>query len=67
MANVPTGMPAGICAIESRESMPFNALDWTGTPRTGSGVFAASMPGRCAAPPAPATMTWMPRSRAVAA
>ena len=25
MASVPTGMPPGICTIESNESMPFNA------------------------------------------
>ena len=30
----------------------------TGTPITGSGVAAATMPGKCAAPPAPAMMTW---------
>ncbi len=33
----------------------------TGTPITGSGVTEASMPGRCAAPPAPAMMTCSPR------
>ncbi len=32
----------------------------TGTPNTGSGVIAAVMPGRCAAPPAPAMMTGSP-------
>jgi len=30
-------------------------------------VFAASMPGRCAAPPAPAMITSIPRSSAVSA
>ncbi|EQD57688.1 hypothetical protein B2A_04688 [mine drainage metagenome] len=30
-------------------------------------VFAAVMPGRCAAPPAPAMIAFSPRSRAVAA
>ena len=49
MAMHPTGMPAGICAIESNESIPFNALDCTGTPRTGKRVFEAVMPGSCAA------------------
>ena len=34
----------------------------TGTPITGSGVIAATMPGRCAAPPAPAMMHCSPRS-----
>ena len=29
----------------------------TGTPNTGTSVFAAIMPGRCAAPPAPAIIT----------
>ena len=61
IASVPTGTPAGICAIDSSESMPFNALDCIGTPNTGNRVLAASMPGRCAAPPAPAMMTWIPR------
>ena len=36
----------------------------TGTPMTGSGVAEATMPGRCAAPPAPAMMTSMPRPAA---
>ena len=39
---------------------PFSALLSTGTPSTGSVVCAAVMPGRCAAPPAPAMMTSMP-------
>ena len=34
---------------------------------TGSIVLAATMPGRCAAPPAPAMMTLSPRSTAVSA
>lgn len=67
MARVPTGMPAGIWAIGSRESMPFNALDCTGTPSTGSTVLAAAMPGRCAAPPAPAMISSRPRDWAVSA
>ena len=64
MASVPTGMPAGIWTIDSSESSPFSVFDCTGTPSTGSEVFAAVMPGRCAAPPAPAMMTSRPRSRA---
>ena len=64
MASVPTGMPAGICTIESRLSWPESALDSTGTPNTGSGVIAAVMPGRWAAPPAPAMMTLKPPRRA---
>jgi hypothetical protein len=60
MASVPTGMPAGICTMESSESWPDSAFDSTGTPNTGSGVSAAVMPGRCAAPPAPAMITLKP-------
>ena len=67
IASVPTGIPAGICTIESSESIPCSAFDSTGTPRTGRSVFDAHMPGRCAAPPAPAMMTLMPRARAEAA
>ena len=51
IASVPTGTPAGICTIESSESTPLSAADSTGTPSTGRSVFAAVIPGRCAAPP----------------
>ena len=61
MATVATGTPRGICTIESSESFPDNALDCTGKPMTGSGVSAATMPGRWAAPPAPAITTFRPR------
>src|SRR5882762_6466519 len=61
MASVPTGMPPGIWAMESSESSPLSALDSTGTPSTGSTVFDAVMPGRCAAPLDPALITSMPR------
>ena len=57
IAIVATGTPSGICTIDRSESRPFNAALCTGTPMTGSTVCAATMPGRCAAPPAPATMT----------
>src|SRR6188472_1903575 len=67
IANVATGTPAGICTIDSSESIPDSAFDSTGTPRTGSVVFAAAMPGRWAAPPAPAISTRRPRSSAVPA
>ena len=67
MAVVATGTPAGICTIDSSESSPFRARDFTGTPTTGSGVIEATMPGRCAAPPAPAMITPIPRSLAVLA
>ena len=57
IASVPTGMPAGICTIDNRLSCPDRALDSTGTPNTGRWVIAAAMPGRWAAPPAPAITT----------
>src|SRR5271163_257070 len=60
IAKVPTGTPAGICTIDSRLSCPDNAWDSIGTPNTGSVVNAAVMPGRCAAPPAPAMITSNP-------
>jgi ATP-dependent DNA helicase RecQ len=56
MASVPTGMPAGICTIESSESRPPSCVP-IGTPRTGLSVFEATTPARCAAPPAAATNT----------
>ncbi|EXS71794.1 transcriptional regulator [Sphingobium sp. Ant17] len=61
IASVATGMPPGIWTIESSESMPLSAFDSTGTPSTGSRVIDAHMPGKCAAPPAPAMMTFRPR------
>src|SRR5690606_34512863 len=67
MASVPTGTPFGICTIESRLSSPFKSLLFTGTPSTGSGVIEAAMPGRWAAPPAPAMMIFSPRCLALAA
>src|SRR5690606_34572124 len=56
IASVPTGTPPGICTIESRLSSPLSAALSTGTPKTGSVVSAATIPGRWAAPPAPAMM-----------
>ena len=67
MANVATGTPRGICTIDSSESSPRRYLDGIGTPSTGMTVLEASMPGRCAAPPAPAMMAFRPRSRALSA
>ena len=67
IASVPTGTPFGICTIDSSESSPDSAFDCTGTPSTGSRVFAASMPGRCAAPPAPAMIAARPRPAAASA
>src|SRR5665647_1587742 len=62
---VATGTPAGICTIERSESSPSRRPSGTGTPTTGSVVTEASMPGRCAAPPAPAMMTLRPRAWAL--
>ena len=61
---VATGMPSGICTIDNRESSPSSCCSGTGTPITGSDVIDAVMPGRCAAPPAPAMITRRPRSAA---
>ena len=65
MAKVATGIPPGICTIESSESMPFNDADSIGTPSTGKGVSAAATPARCAAPPAAAMTTFSPRVSAL--
>ena len=60
-ATVATGIPLGICNIDSILSHPsILLLDSTGTPITGRGVILATMPGKCAAPPAPAMTTFMP-------
>lgn len=67
MAKVATGTPAGICTIEYRLSCPLRWRLGTGTPSTGTVVLAASMPGRCAAPPAPAMMARNPRLPAFSA
>ena len=64
MASVPTGTPRGICTIDSSESTPRSTRLSTGTPSTGSIVIDASIPGRCAAPPAPAIRTSSPRPSA---
>src|SRR5688572_17155574 len=50
--------------MERRESRPLSALLSTGTPSTGRTVCDAHIPGRCAAPPAPAMITSMPRDSA---
>ena len=44
--------------IESQPSMELE--DLMGTPITGNDVMEAVIPGRCAAPPAPAIMTLIP-------
>ena len=64
MARVPTGMPAGICTVERSESSPLSEALSIGTPSTGRSVCAATTPARCAAPPAAAISTSMPRASA---
>ena len=64
MATVATGTPRGIWTIESSESSPSSWESGIGTPMTGRSVWAATIPGRCAAPPAPAMITRSPRSAA---
>src|SRR6267378_6865238 len=61
IAKVATGMPLGICTVESSESRPCRCFDGIGTPSTGSVVCAANTPARWAAPPAPAMMAFRPR------
>ena len=46
--------------IERRESKPCNSRDFIGTPITGKDVKDAVIPGKCAAPPAPAIITSIP-------
>jgi hypothetical protein len=53
--------------MDSRESKPSSLASATGTPITGSDVAAATMPGRWAAPPAPAMITSIPRPAALRA
>ena len=67
IANVATGIPLGICTIDKSESSPLKCLEATGTPNTGTIVFAANIPGKCAAPPAPAMIALIPRFAAVSA
>ena len=51
----------------SKLSSPLSVLVLMGTPTTGSGVMLATIPGKCAAPPAPATMHCIPLDAAPAA
>ena len=67
IANVPTGIPAGICTIDNKLSIPSSAFDCTGTPSTGNRVIDAAMPGKWAAPPAPAMIQLRPRATALLA
>jgi hypothetical protein len=66
MEKVATGMPPGICTVDSSASRPRSAELSMGTPSTGSTLWAAATPARWAAPPAPAITTSMPRSSAPA-
>ena len=60
IAKVPTGIPFGICTIDSKLSNPLSFLLSIGTPKTGTDVRAEIMPGKCAEPPAPAIITPIP-------
>ena len=61
-----TGTPPGICKIDNILSQPsVELVDFIGTPITGKLVKAATIPGKCAAPPAPAIITCKPLLRAV--
>lgn len=62
---VATGTPLGICTMLCNESTPLRVEVLTGTPITGRGHIAATIPGRCAAPPAPAMITLRPLEAAV--
>src|SRR5487761_2215041 len=53
--------------MDRSESTPLSVLLSMGTPSTGRRVYAAAMPGRWAAPPAPAMITSRPRSAAAPA
>ena len=46
IARVGKGIPAGICTIDKRLSIPFNTFDSIGTPSTGVVVSDAIIPGR---------------------
>ena len=63
---VATGMPGGICIIDSIASSP-SSIPLIGTPITGNVVDAAITPGRAAAIPAAAMITRMPRPSALRA
>jgi hypothetical protein len=54
IAIVATGTPPGICAVESSASNPFKEEESIGTPITGRAEWAATVPAKWAAPPAPA-------------
>ena len=49
IANVPTGIPLGICTVDNKLSKPFSLLS-IGIPNTGKVVIEAVTPAKCAAP-----------------
>jgi len=55
-----TALPVLGVPVESHALKGMDSLLSIGTPRTGNEVIAAVMPGRWAAPPAPAMMTLSP-------
>ena len=61
------GIEAGIWTIDRRLSRPPSDAPCMGTPSTGNTVFDAVIPGKCAAPPAPAIITSIPRFSALPA
>ena len=61
MAMVATGIPPGIWAVDRMASRPFKADESIGTPMTGTVVWAATTPARCAACPAPQIKIFSPR------
>ena len=65
-ATVATGIPEGICKMDKTLSQPsMELLDKIGTPITGKVVQLATIPGKWAAPPAPAMITLIPLFLAV--
>ena len=56
---VATGIPGGICTIDNSESQP-SMVALIGTPITGMLVIEAITPGKAAAIPAPAIITFKP-------
>lgn len=64
IATVATGTPFGICTIENNASCPPRQVPDIGTPMTGRQVIEAIIPGKWAAPPAPAMIIFSPFSLA---
>jgi len=60
IAIVATGQPRGICTIDNKLSKPLSFFVSIGTPITGKEDKDATMPGKWAEPPAPATITPKP-------